>query len=231
MPKSASSASSASRKPPRKPPRKNATERDGRSSGSPPRRQTNETGQAFIAAATALFAEKGFNGTSIGDLASELGLTTASLYYHVSGKQELLLRVLEDGMSSFLSQLEEVASQDREPREKLRLAVDNHLEFVLTNQQEVAVFLRERRFLESPFREAYEQRVDRYDQLFTRILRDAMASGSIPTGNPTLLRLAILGTINWIVEWYDPRGQLSKDEVKSVMTDLIMERMLGERPA
>jgi AcrR family transcriptional regulator len=204
-------------------------ERDARGDGPPPRRHTNETGQAFIAAATALFAEKGFNGTSIGDLASRLGLTTASLYYHVSGKQELLLRVLEDGMSNFLSQLEEVAAQDIGPRDKLRLAVDNHLEFVLTNQQEVAVFLRERRFLEPPLRESYDQRVDRYDQLFTDIVREAMASGSIPPGDPTLLRLAILGMINWIVEWYDPHGHMSKDEVKSVMTDLIMERLLGGR--
>jgi AcrR family transcriptional regulator len=210
---------------------KDPAERDEHGDDPPRRRQTNETGQAFIAAATTLFAEKGFNGTSIGDLASKLGLTTASLYYHVSGKQELLLRVLEDGMSNFLSHLEDVAQQDVEPREKLRLAVDNHLDFVLTNKQEVAVFLRERRFLESPLRESYDERVARYDQLFTDIIRSAMADDSIPPGDPTLLRLAILGTINWIVEWYDPRGHLSKEQVKDVMSHLIMDRMLGVRAA
>lgn len=193
----------------------------------PPRRHTNETGQAFIAAATTLFAEKGFNGTSIGDLANELGLTTASLYYHVSGKQELLLRVLEDGMSNFLNRLEEVVQKDIEPREKIRLAVDNHLQFVLTNKQEVAVFLRERRFLESPLRESYNARVNRYDHLFTEVLREGMAAGTVPAGDPTLLRLAILGMINWIVEWYDPRGRLSIEEIQTEMRTLIMDRVLG----
>lgn len=192
-----------------------------------PRRQATETGQAFVAAATTLFAEKGFNGTSIGDLAKELGLTTASLYYHVSGKQELLLRVLEDGMSSFLTRLEELAELDLEPREKIRLAVENHLHFVLTHKQEVAVFLRERRFLESPLRETYDARVNRYDHLFTEVIREGMATGTVPAGDPTLLRFAILGMINWIVEWYEPGGRLSTDEIKAQMTELIMERMLG----
>lgn len=203
------------------------SESSTQSDGVPTRRLTNETGQAFVAAATALFAEKGFNGTSIGDLANKLGLTTASLYYHVSGKQELLLRVLEDGMASFLNRLEELAREDVEPREKIRLAVENHLHFVLTNKQEVAVFLRERRFLQSPLRESYDARVNRYDHLFTEVIREGMATGTVPQGDPTLLRLAILGMINWIVEWYEPGGRLTIEEIKAQMTDLIMERMLG----
>lgn len=194
-----------------------------------PRSDTADTAKAFIAAATNLFAEKGFNGTSIGDLANELGLTTASLYYHVSGKQELLLRVLEDGMANFLTRLEEVAEMGLEPREKLRLAVENHLQFVLTNQQEVAVFLRERRFLESPYREAYDARVKRYDELFTLVIHEGMEAGTVPKGDPTLLRLAILGMINWIVEWYHPGGRLSASEIEKTMSDLIMERILGVR--
>jgi AcrR family transcriptional regulator len=203
------------------------SESSTQSDSVPTRRLTNETGQAFVAAATALFAEKGFNGTSIGDLANKLGLTTASLYYHVSGKQELLLRVLEDGMSSFLSRLEELAQEDVEPREKIRLAVENHLHFVLTHKQEVAVFLRERRFLQSPLRESYDARVNRYDHLFTEVIREGMATGTVPPGDPTLLRLAILGMINWIVEWYEPGGRLTIEDIKAQMTDLIMERMLG----
>src|SRR5690606_26145202 len=79
-----------------------------------------DTEQAFIEAATRLFAEKGFKGTSISDLAKELNLTTASLYYYVDGKQELLARVLQSGMADFLARLQAIAEGDGEPREKLR---------------------------------------------------------------------------------------------------------------
>ncbi|MGH3383872.1 MAG: TetR/AcrR family transcriptional regulator [Nocardioidaceae bacterium] len=186
-----------------------------------------QTEQAFIAAATALFAEKGYNGTSISDVAQQLGLTTASLYYHVDGKQDLLLRVLETGMANFLDRLEAVLVQDLAPKEKLRLAVENHLDFVLTRQNAVAVFLRERRFLKSPYREQYEARVDRYDQLFTTLVQEAMDAGEIPPGEATLVRLSILGMINWAVEWYDPAGRFDQDKIIRAMSDLIMVQMLA----
>lgn len=202
----------------------------GASRAAAARRPAAETEGAFIAAATQLFAEHGYNGTSISDLANQLGLTTASLYYHVSGKQELLLRVLTTGMSPFLDNLEQIASQDTQPRTKLRLAVENHLSFILHHRDAVAVFLRERRFLESPLKEEYQGRVDRYDELFTRIIAQAIESGAIAPGDPQLIRLAILGMINWVVEWYEPGGRLSPDQILTTFADLITERMLAPLP-
>jgi AcrR family transcriptional regulator len=190
-------------------------------------RRPRETERAFIAAATDLFAEKGYKATSISDLAKELGLTTASLYYHVSGKQELLFRVLETGMADFLDQLEGIATKNVDHREKLRLAVENHLDFVLTNQNAVKVFLRERRFLDAPYRDRYEVGVDRYDRLFSGIVQDAMDAHAVQREDPTLVRLAILGMINWVVEWYRPSGSLGKDEISATMTRLITDRLLG----
>lgn len=191
------------------------------------RRQARETEQAFVAAATRLFAEKGYKGTSIADIANELGLTTASLYYHVSGKQELLLRVLDAAMADFLSRLEAIADSEVGHRAKLRLAVENHLDFVLTNPQAVTVFLRERRFLTSPYKEQYQSRVDAYDRRFTAIIQDAMDAGDIPPGDAVLVRLSILGMINWIVAWYRPGGRLDAKRILEVMTELIVDRMLS----
>lgn len=190
------------------------------------RRPALETERAFISAATELFAERGYNGTSIADLAKKLGLTTASLYYHVSGKQELLLRVLTASFGQFLDRLEEITAQEDDPRLKLRLAVENHLSFVLHNPEAVAVFLRERRFLESPYKEQYQEQVDRYDALFTNIIHEGMAVAALPPGDPHLIRLAILGMINWVVEWYRPGGRLDADEILKTFTDLVTERLL-----
>lgn len=198
-----------------------------RRNGSVARQKPGQTGEAFITAATSLFAQKGFNGTSISDLADELGLTTASLYYHMSGKQDLLFRVLDRVMTKLLSQLEDIVAEDVDPRQKLRLAVENHLQFVLTNQKEVAVFLRERRFLDARYGKTFEARVDRYDELFTNLVEQAIRDGSVPAGDAALLRFSILGMINWIVEWYHPRGRLTQAQIVASMTDLIMDRLLA----
>jgi TetR/AcrR family transcriptional regulator, cholesterol catabolism regulator len=198
--------------------------RNGTANG---RRPAVETERAFITAATGLFAERGYNGTSISDLANQLGLTTASLYYHVSGKQELLLKVLTTGLAPFLEQLERIHAEEQNPRRKLRLAVENHLSFVLHNPQAVAVFLRERRFLESPYKEQYREQVDRYDVLFTEIIDDGMADSALPPSDPVLIRLAILGMINWVVEWYRPGGRLDADQILQTFADLVTERILA----
>ena len=180
-----------------------------------------DTEQAFIEVATALFAEKGYKGTSISDLAEPLGVTPASLYYYVSGKQDLLLRVLTTVLSGVYQRLEAITQSAEPSAVKLELAMRNHLEFVLSNPKAVGVFLRERRFLEPPYREDYQERIARYDALFTTILQEGADNGSFPGVDPSLARLAILGMINWAVEWYQPGGRLSAAEVTDQVLRLV----------
>lgn len=192
---------------------------------SRPRR--NDTEQAIIRAATRLFREKGYNGTSIADLATAVKVRNASLYYYISSKQELLLRVLEDGMRGFLARLEEIGATHLSSREKLRLALENHLDFIFQRPDAVAVFLRERRFLESPYLDRYRRNVDRYDSLFTGILEQGIRARQFPRVNAKVTRLAILGMINWLTEWYRPRGGLSQAQITHILLDLVLNRLLA----
>lgn len=192
------------------------------------RTRPHDTEIALIAAATELFADQGYNGTTIVDLAEQLGLTTASLYYHVRSKQELLMRVLDTSMSDFQMRLETIVKAQVGPRDKLRLAVENHLTWVLTYQKAVVVFLRERRHLENKYRSRYQVRVDRYDQLFTSIVQEAMDAGDIPAGDATLQRLAILGMINSIVEWFRPEGRFTATQIVQYWSDLVFDRLLAK---
>lgn len=210
--------------------RPSGRQRARRTDSSAPRTRSRDTGAALIADATALFCEKGFNGTSITDLADALGVANASVYYHVSSKQELLLRVLEAGMEGFLPRLEEIVASDRPGREKLVLAIENHLEFVFNRRDAVAVFLRERRFLEPPFSAEYEDLVDRYDELFAKILDDGVKAGDFTAVNVPVATRLILGMINWIVEWYHEDGQLSQAKLSETVIELVVDRMLAPSP-
>lgn len=187
-----------------------------------------DTEAAFIAAATRLFAEKGFKGTSIADLARELNLTTASLYYYVDGKQDLLARVLQSGMADFLARLQAIVDGPGDPREKLELAVGNHIDFVIHRTDVVRIFLRYRSMLHDQPRQHYQQMLDRYQLLFTQVLQSAGAAASEDT-DPVLLRQAVLGMINSMIEWYRPDGRLSAEEINRQLTRVIVDRLL--RPA
>jgi AcrR family transcriptional regulator len=185
------------------------------------------TEDELIRIATQLFCARGYNATSIAELADAMGVTNASVYYYVSSKQELLLRVLQSGLDGFLSQLEEIAARDVPSREKLRLAIENHLAFVFGRRDAITVFLRERRFLDSPYREEYQRNVHRYDELFVGIIKDGVASGELPPVDPQVTSLLVLGALNWIVEWHKQDGRLGHAQLTEIIVDLLLARMLA----
>jgi TetR/AcrR family transcriptional regulator, cholesterol catabolism regulator len=185
----------------------------------------SDTGEEIVRVATRLFREQGYNGTSMTDVAGAIGVTAASLYYHFENKQSLLLSVLRAGMDRFLPSLEAIAAAADPPERKLDRAIANHLAFVLQRSDAVSVFIRERRFLESPYAEEHQVDVDRYDELFTSIVAEAAQSGRLPQIEPKVLSMLVLGSINSIVEWYRPDGGYNEETLARMLGELI-DRML-----
>lgn len=200
-----------------------------RRSGRPPASAAGQmaTEDAFIAAATKLFAQKGYKDTSINDLARELGLTPASMYHYVDGKQDLLARVLETGMAGFLSRLEGIVDGTSSPRTKVAMAIQNHIDFVLNNRDVVSIFFRYRQHLAPKNREHYEQVLETYESLFSGLLQTAMDAGELIVEDPVLLRLYVLGMINAATQWYRPDGRLTIGDIRSHMSHIIMDRLLA----
>src|SRR3954470_10761212 len=104
--------------------------------------------------AARLFAEKGYHGTSIGDLAQAMGVQKGSLYAHIESKADLLWEVARDGATAFHEGLDGVA-EDRPATEKIRLALRAHLRVVGEQLDIATVFIREWRYLEGERREQF----------------------------------------------------------------------------
>lgn len=194
-----------------------------------PRRRDNKERQ-IIDAATDLFRDRGFHGTSMADLAGAVEVRNASLYHYVDSKQELLLRVLEDGLSGFLERLEQIHAGDDPPRDKLRAAVLNHLEFIFERPGAIAVFIRERRFGEHPLFERYHRRVESYQRMFLEIV-SASAELTESWFDAKVAGMATLALMNGIVEWYSPSGRLNRRQLTDVMLHLILDRILQPSPS
>jgi AcrR family transcriptional regulator len=178
-------------------------------------KRNGETWQRIVEKARDLFAESGYNGTGVAGIAGAAGVTNAGLYHYVENKEALLYAVLDEAISNPLLALKEIAERDLAPEDALELALDNHLNFVLGSPAAVRVFLSERRFLTGVLAEKYAASINEYDAAFDRILGRCSAASS--PAQRKLLRLAILGMINWIPEWYDPRGTMSTAAVREFM--------------
>src|SRR5919201_2794306 len=108
----------------------------------------------LVRQAARLFAEKGYHGTSTGDLAQALGVQKGSLYAHIASKADLLWEVAREGAAAFHTALDTVPEEGAAP-ERIRLALRAHLHVVAEQLDVATVFVREWRYLEGERREAF----------------------------------------------------------------------------
>src|SRR5215471_15011721 len=123
--------------------------------------------------AARLFAEKGYHGTSIGDLAESMGVQKGSLYHHIDSKADLLWDAARDGAAAFHAALD--AIDERLPAlEKLRLALRAHLRVVSEQLDIATVFVREWRYLEGERRDEFLAERRRYEERIRALFREGV---------------------------------------------------------
>jgi AcrR family transcriptional regulator len=151
--------------------------------------------------AARLFAEKGYHGTSIGDLAKSLGVQKASLYAHIESKQDLLYETMRDGAAAFHAALDAIP-EDLRPAEKIRHALRGHLRVVADQLDVATVFVREWRYLEGARRHEILAERRRYEDRFRALFREGRDLGELRTDlDDASAALLALSAANWAYTW------------------------------
>ena len=154
--------------------------------------------------AARLFAERGYHGTSIGDLAQALGVQKASLYAHISSKQDLLYATMREGADAFHAALDAVPEQ-APAGEKIRLAMRSHLRVVADQLDVATVFVREWRYLEGDRRAEILDERRRYEERFRAFFREGRELGELRTDlDDGAAALLTLSAMNWAYTWLAP---------------------------
>jgi TetR/AcrR family transcriptional regulator, cholesterol catabolism regulator len=154
--------------------------------------------------AARLFAEKGYHGTSIGDLAKALGVQKGSLYAHIASKQDLLYETMRDGAAAFHSALDAIP-EELPAVEKIRLALRGHLHIVADQLEVATVFVREWRYLEGARREEILAERRRYEERFRALFREGRELGELRTDlDDSSAALLALSAANWAYTWLRP---------------------------
>jgi TetR/AcrR family transcriptional regulator, cholesterol catabolism regulator len=151
--------------------------------------------------AARLFAERGYHGTSIGDLAKALGVQKGSLYAHIASKQDLLYETMREGAEAFHAALDEI-SDELKVGDRIRLALRAHLR-VISEQLDVAtVFIREWRYLEGDRAAEFLADRRRYEERFRLLFREGRERGELRTDlDEQAAVLLVLSAANWAYTW------------------------------
>src|SRR5881409_3885222 len=154
--------------------------------------------------AARLFAEKGYHGTSMGELAKSLGVQKGSLYAHISSKQDLLYETMREGADAFHAALDAVPDE-LPATEKIRLALRGHLRVVAEQLDVATVFVREWRYLEGERRDEIVDERRRYEERFRALFREGRELGELRTDlDEATAALLALSDANWAYTWLRP---------------------------
>ena len=175
--------------------------------------------------AARLFAEKGYHGTSIGDLAGAMGVQKGSLYAHISSKQDLLYEAMAEGARAFHAGLDAIP-EEAQATEKIRLALRSHLQVVAEHLDVATVFVQEWRYLEGDRREGIIGERRRYEERIRGFFREGRDRGELRTDlDDATAALLVLSAANWAYTWLQPGRDT--DQLADRFYSLLVDGMRG----
>ena len=179
--------------------------------------------------AARVFYEKGYDGASMQDIANAVHLTKAGLYHHVGSTDRLLYEIMNYGMDILDETVLENVKSIRDPREKLRQTIIGHINLIVrARDREITVILHENRSLKGALRKKINARKRAYIEFLEELIAKVQerAGGRILI-SPRVAAFALLGTINWLYQWYDVEGPIKEDQLANDYVDLFLRGLLG----
>lgn len=176
-----------------------------------------------IATAAALFAERGYQATSMSDLTEATGLAAGGLYHYIESKEELLILICDELLDPLLGRAREIVATEAAPAEQLRALLHAWLEQIASHRAHMLVFAQERHVIE---REPQWRRVRGQRKAFEQLLDDVLArgerDGTMHFDDRAFTLLTLLGMVNYTPQWLRPRGRLTPAEIADGYCDTIL---------
>ena len=176
--------------------------------------------------AVKLFYERGFTGTTLDDIAAELGVTKPFIYTHFRSKVELLAALCQPTIEMSLEAVAKAAEAPGTPTERLYRAMADFAKVVLQRQANIAIFFREEKNLSREAVDAINMLRKKFDRDLSGLLREGVAVGEFAIPDVNVTALALGGMISWAYTWHRPEGRLSLEDVCGTLAELAL-KMVG----
>ena len=188
-----------------------------------PRETVVDSRQEILRTAARLFQQRGYDATSMNDVAAALKLSKGGLYHHFQSKDEILFEIMNHAMEITQQRVLDPVRGIADPEERLRALIRLHIEVVLSpRDREITVMLHENHPLPPALRKRINARKKDYihflENLMEEVQRSRHVKGKV---SPHAAAFALLGMINWIYQWHKPEGELQAQHLVPQFTDLI----------
>jgi len=172
--------------------------------------------------AAQIFRDRGFDATSVSDIARALGLTKAGLYHHFESKEALLFEIMSFGLDKVRDEVLTPIRGIRDPEERLRQLIVRHARITTRGQGAVAHLGDEIRALPPGARRQIEQRMRIYLDLLRDTLDELRSAGRLRRIDPTVAAFSVIGMILWLPRWFRQDGRLTQEQVADGIASLAL---------
>jgi AcrR family transcriptional regulator len=183
--------------------------------------------QEIVTMAAKVFRDKGFEATTLNDIAEQLGTDRASLYYYVGSKEELLHEIVRQVLDENVAAAERVLAQDGTPVEKIEALIEHMILSFDRNYPHMFVYVEDLARIarqESDWARDVIGKTRRFESIVVQILEDGRADGSFRSDLPNhTSALALFGMINWMHRWYKPGSTQSAKEIADTICALFLD--------
>jgi TetR/AcrR family transcriptional regulator len=182
----------------------------------------------ILKSAAAAFRRRGYHGASVGEIARALRMTKGNLYYYFRDKEEILYVLHDWSLDLLLERLGEVEKSEAPAAQKLGQLVRSFAQMIIDELHGTALTMDLQALSPARLRKVIAKR-DRFDRGLRDIVREGMDARAFAPGDPKLAAFAILGAVNWIPRWFDPRGPAGSEEIGDSFARLVLDGLRRRR--
>ena len=178
--------------------------------------------QLILTEAAKLFKDRGYSGTSMRDLAGQVGMEAASMYNHIKAKDEILESICFRISGIYISQLAEISATDARYGDKIKALIRLHIQLMVEDGAAVSVANHDWKYLPEPRLSEFKQARKSYEKGFAALIEAGIAAGEFQPVNVSVALFTILSAVRWVELWFRPGRELSADELEANIITMLL---------
>ncbi len=185
--------------------------------------------ERILRAATELFASKGFDGTSVRDIAEKVRLSVPGMFHYYSSKEEILYEIMTLFMDDAYKKIMEIYNANIDPIEKLSEICKFYVEQYAGHKHQLTILISERKSLISEHRQICIKKEREYVTALTNLFKELTKRKRLKAINHSILAFIFFGMVHWTYQWYNPKakGGIGPNELGRIMSEVFLRGILA----
>ena len=177
--------------------------------------------------ASHIFYRDGYEKSSLNAVARKVGISKAAIYYHFKNKEEILYNIIIDDIDQLIFDLVEISKRKDDPIKELKKMIDVQVSY-MSQKINAKIVFEDGNFLGNNYQKILRKRQKEIVEIYNNKLKEIASARKLKDINITVAKFSVLGIINWLYQWYNPKGKMSMEKIKENIIKIIFYGTIQE---